>query len=164
MSDFQSNFAKIKAAFAEIDPTVLTVVIVIMAVIILISIIVYALFCLSIYKGLKLVPDDKLLFPRFLVWLMLIPGIGVIFFWLVLPFNVPTSFSRTVPENGRAQKDAVTLKGLGLAYAIMPLLAYSVFFGMPAFVGSLANLAILPIWIIYWVKVVAFRKSYLENR
>lgn len=165
MSDFQSRFDELKALLGDMDPSIFYGMLAFAGLFFLIGFIVFALFCWSIYKGLKLVPEDNLMFPRYFVWFMLIPFIGVIFFWLVLPFNVPTSFARTVQGNEKALDETRTLKRIGLTYTVCLLLPYLTFVSfIPTFIAGLANLVIFIAWILYWIKVVSFRKCYLENR
>lgn len=131
----------------------LVFVIIIMAVAFAISI----LFCLSLYKGLQLIPENKLDFPAWFAWMILIPVAGVVFIWLTV-FNVSNSFARATEGNAEAQEKAKSLFGLGLAYAILSSAAW-----IP-YIGTLAGIPLLVIWIIYWVKVVDFRRHYLETQ
>lgn len=113
--------------------------------------IAYVLFCGKLYYTLKLVPKDKQIFPAWFSWLILIPVVGYIFSWLMLPFGVPGAFKNYRPENKAVVKNSNALFGIGLAYVILPIFAW-----IPV-VGILLMLANLVLFIIYWVKVSKYK-------
>ena len=112
-------------------------------------------FSISLYKGLKRIPPEKLLFPAWFVWMFFVPVVGYVFYWLMLPFGVPRSFREAVPDNPAAQKRASTLFGLGLAQCILLIVALN------SYVILFLGLPWLIVWILYWLKAVEFRKLYL---
>jgi len=123
--------------------------------ILLLVFIVNILFCLSLYSAIKLVPPEKQIFPAWLVWLMLIPFIGVIFTWIMEPFGLPKAFEQALADNNEAVAKTKTLFGLGLAHAILRTLVFLPFFQLIFVIASLV------VWIIYWVKIVDFKNKYL---
>ena len=124
---------------------------------IIIFFIINIFFSISLYKALKRVPPEKLLFPAWFAWMFYVPVAGYVFYWLVLPFGVPRSFRQALPNNPEAQSRAGTLFGLGLTFCIfltVSLIPYAL---------AVVGLPWLIIWIIYWAKVVKFRKMYLMD-
>lgn len=113
-------------------------------------------FSISLYRALKRVPAAQLLFPAWFVWMFFVPLAGYVFVWLMLPFGVPKSFAQAVPDNLNAQKRTRTLFGLGLTHCILLIITLIPYAALVFF------LPMLVIWIIYWVKVIAFRKLYLD--
>lgn len=128
----------------------------VLAIIILIFII-NIFFCLSLYSALKCVPAEKRVFPAWLVWLMLIPIVGIIFAWMMEPFGLPKSFEAVLADNGEAIAKTKVLFGLGLAHVILMTVA------LFPFLKWIVGIAALIVWIIYWVKVVDFKNKFLLN-
>lgn len=124
-------------------------------VIAIIFFIIFVLFCWSLYSALSRVPEDKQVFPAWFCWLLIIPLVGYVFSWLMLPFGIPRSFENYLSDNPAAVKKAKTLFGIGLAYVIIPLVAWIPIVGIPF------SIAALVLWIIYWVKIVKFKNEYL---
>ncbi len=118
--------------------------------------VVFILYLLSLFKAAKRVPQEHQVFPAWFVWMMLIPVAGYVFNWLMLPFGIPKSFEKYLSGNEQAVRDAKTLFGLGLTMVIIPLLLWIPFVNIVLGIGAFA------VWIIYWVKVVSFRKKYLD--
>lgn len=121
----------------------------------LILFIIFIFFCWSLYSAMKRIPVEKQVFPAWFCWMLLIPIVGYVFSWMMLPFGIPRSFERHLEDNPEAVKKSKTLFGVGLAYVIIPLLAW-----IPI-IGILLSIATIVLWIIYWVKVVNFKKQYL---
>jgi hypothetical protein len=112
------------------------------------------LFVISIYKTTRRIPKQYYRFPIWFCWLILIPIIGVIFMYLVLPFGLPFALKAYAPDDQLVQRKAQTLFGVGLAYVVVLTLSAAFYlFGLVAFV----------LWIIYWVKVVDVRQ-YLNTQ
>jgi hypothetical protein len=118
---------------------------------------VRVLFCLSLYKSLRLVPESKLEFPAWFAFMILIPLAGIVFSWMVVPFNIPKSFERAVAGNAEAETKARSLFGIGLTLVILETVAW-----IP-YIGFIAMIPTIVLWIIFWVKVVDFRRNYLEH-
>lgn len=133
-------------------------------------------FILSCYKTMRYVPEEKRVFPRWFLWMWIIPLVGFVFGWMMLPFGVPHGLRNTLSTNPDAVRSANTLKGLGLACMILITLSVithgmfgsitGVHHSVVSTTGSLAaapfNIGFIVIWIIYWVKVVSFRRQYFE--
>jgi len=126
--------------------------------VVVVGLIVSVFFSWSMYKALKLVPVEHYIFPRWFVWLMIIPVVGLFFQWMMLPFGIPQAFEKTVAGNEAGVRDAKKLFALGLAFVILVTL------GIIPFFGFLTGIAGLIIWIIYWYQVVQFRQTYLDHR
>ncbi len=119
--------------------------------------IVMIFFCLSMYGAMNRVPADKQKFPGWLVWLFLLPLVGIVMQWIMLPFGIPDSFKNVVGDNKDALGQIKTIHGIGLAVVILMTMSFipvlNVFAAIPTIV----------LWIIYWVKVVGFKNQFLLN-
>ncbi len=114
-------------------------------------------FSISLYKALKRIPEEKLEFPAWFVWMFLVPVAGYVFLWMMLPFGIPRSFRKAVQNNPEAENRASTLFGLGLTFCILILVSFT------PFLAAILGLPTLIILIIYWVKIVQFRRLYLDS-
>ncbi len=130
---------------------------IVLTVFILISMIVHFFFALSMNKTLKQVPKEHFLFPRWFVWFMVLPLINLIFEWMLLPYGLPKALKRYLPNNEKALKEANSLFALGLTIAILLIC------GLIPYLGFLAAIPAFIIWIIYWAKMVTFRKMFLDS-
>ena len=122
----------------------------------LLFLIIKIFFVISFSKTVALIPEEYHYFPRWLCWLMLIPGAGYVFEWILLPFALPFAIENYRPFELNLQSKRRKLFGLGLAYVIVlgiscPFLLVP--FGViPAFV----------LFILYWVELVNIRQ-YLQR-
>ena len=110
-------------------------------------------FIVSLQKTLRLIPKHCQSFPRWFCWLTLIPIVGFVFSWIMLPFGIPDAIKNSQTDNSEALICAKRLFGLGLAMMILSslsLLLYHIFL--------LTCLPMLVLWIIYWVDIVSIRK------
>lgn len=120
----------------------------------LIAIIVGIFFAWSLFNTLKMIPAKYHRFPVWFSWLIIIPVVGLIFLWLILPFGLPNAIKKSEPDNPAAQKTAKTMFGLGLAAVI--LMTVSALLGSWGITPALASLVLM---IIYWVQVIQVRKT-----
>lgn len=109
-------------------------------------------FSLSCYRTMKKVPCHQRVAPAWLCWLFLIPLIGYIFEWIMLPFIIPNSIQQYKADNPTVVSKAKSLFGIGLAYLII-----SIALAIPV-VNFFGFIAVFILWIIYWVKVVSIRE------
>lgn len=123
----------------------------------IVVLVIQILYLLSLYTAMEAVPESKRAFPSWFVWLMIIPVVGFVFAWIMEPFGLPKSFEALAADNQKMKEDANTLFGLGLAHMI--LISVSII----PMVGWITVWVAFVIWIIYWVKVVNFRNTYLNN-
>ncbi len=114
-------------------------------------------FCWSLYMTMKKVPKEKQRMPAWTCWLILIPFVGLIFRWILEPFAIPKSLRATVAGNTEAEEATKTLFGVGLADVNSITLSFVPFLG---FILAFAHIVFM---IIYWIKIVKFRKTYLES-
>ena len=147
---------------------------------VVVALIASILFCLTLFRTMQLVPKKKRQFPSYFVWLCLVPFVGIIFEWLMLPFGIPNSIRHTAPDNKTLVKRTKTLFGIGLAQVILitfvaashiiplhiPDLVYvnqaghtSISISRSAW--GAASVAGVVLWIIYWVKVVSIKNEFL---
>ena len=120
-------------------------------------IIVHLFFILSWRKTAKMIPAEFHIFPRWFAWLMLIPGVGYVFEWMLLPFSLPGAIEKYQPENALLQQHRKKLFGLGLAYVILIALA------IPFGVLILGFIPAIVLFILYWVAVVKIRKHFTQT-
>ncbi|HLB56299.1 MAG TPA: hypothetical protein VJK30_03085 [Coxiellaceae bacterium] len=140
----------------------------------IIPICIAVLFACSLQKAMKHVPIEKRVFPNWFIWMRFIPLAGFVFDWMMLPFGIPHGLRNAVSENKIAVRAANILKRVGLAHFIFSFgflvtntlriatvnhAASGVSWIEIAFVIFL--LLDIPALIIYWVKIVSFRKKYL---
>ena len=115
--------------------------------------------------------------------------VGFIFYWLILPFGIPNSLSNTVIGNNAALRALTTLKIVALIMLVivtinLPISIYLQNDTVNQFIHSASpntmsnhpflilmgllnfplNIVHCLLWIIYWVKVVSFRKTYLDHQ
>jgi len=108
------------------------------------------LFSWSVYKLLKVIDKDKQISKPWFAWLFLVPVVGYVFQWIVLPFGVGNALKKY-------QDMAIKLRGdtlfiLGLALVILPIVTF-----VPI-ISPFASIACIVIYIIYWIKIVKVRK------
>lgn len=113
-------------------------------------------FLCTMYKTLKLVPKEKHIMPAWFCWLILIPMVGYVFAWMLLPFVVPKTLAHQVGDNPAALKATKNLFAIGLATVIVML------FEIVPVVNILAFLISVILTIVYWVKLINFRDTFLK--
>jgi hypothetical protein len=112
-------------------------------------------FVLSVHKTMRMVPEGHHSFPPGLLWLIIIPGIGYVFEWIMLPFGVPRALESYFKAQGQGDKRAhMPFFGLGLAAVIVQL----------AFIAPFVGAAVWILKIIYWAKMVNIRTSLLAHK
>lgn len=114
-------------------------------------------YILSLFKAMNAVPEEKRLFPSWFVWMFLVPLANFVFMWIMVPFGVPKSLGKAVEGNAEAESRAKGLFALGLSLTILVSISW-----IPV-LGIFTGIAAFILWIIYWVKVVSFRRDYLEQ-
>lgn len=115
--------------------------------------IVYVFFILSLQKTLRLIPTLKQTFPSWFCWLMLVPFIGFVFTWIMIPFGIPDAIKNNQTDNPAALAEGKRLFGIGLA--MMILMSISPFLSILAIITFIPMLVL---WILYWVNIVSIRK------
>ncbi|MCE3294927.1 MAG: hypothetical protein K0R65_641 [Crocinitomicaceae bacterium] len=124
------------------------------------AIIAYVFYLLTLQRLMELVSPKNRLVPPSNVWLMFIP-----FFNLVYAFVLYPKISDSVMEEFADRKLDTSgdfARNLGIAMALLGLGYLFRFLGPLALLGSLASLANLIIWIIFWVKMNQY-KEQLKN-
>lgn len=129
----------------------------------LISIIVNIFFAISVYKTAKRIPNKFHLFPIGFAWLFIVPFLGIIFKWMVLPFDLPHALRQYQPNDPAIMRSADKLFKLGLAYVILISLAFLTLYGfmltfLLPFFGIFISIATLVLLILYWVEIVSVRQ------
>lgn len=124
----------------------------------LVVLLIAVLFCLSLYSAMKKVPENKRVFPAWFCWMMLVPLANIVFEWIMIPFGLPKTFKAHLPKNAAAQAKAGTLFGVGLAMMILAMCS------IIPYLNFLTGPAAIILFIIYWVKVVSFKKRFLLKK
>ena len=125
---------------------------------IIVLLIATAIFCWNLFTILGMLPRENQKFPRWFVWLFLIPWIGFVFQWMMLPFGIPDSFRKTFPVNQEAINDANMLFKVGLAEVIFT--SFGILFHISP-LNQIADSLGLVLWVVYWVLIFKFRNKYL---
>lgn len=115
-------------------------------------------FCWTLFDILGRIPVENQKFPRWFVWLILIPYIGFVFQWLMLPFGIPTALRKTFPANQEAINAAEMLFKVGLALVIFT--SFGLFFHISPINQITTGLWVIS-WIAYWILIVKFKNKYL---
>ncbi|OGT46620.1 MAG: hypothetical protein A3E82_09735 [Gammaproteobacteria bacterium RIFCSPHIGHO2_12_FULL_38_11] len=123
-------------------------------------IIITFFYCLTLVNVMKLIPPDKHKLPIWLVWFFLIPVIGLIFQWVIMPFEIPATLKRNFSDNKNAHDDANLLFKIGLAQVIFATSA--ILISIPPFNDTFALLELLTL-ILYWMKIVKFKRTYFQK-
>ncbi len=110
-------------------------------------------FILSFYQTAQRIPKEFHIFSIWFSWLFIIPLLGIVFKWMMLPFALPQALREYQPENAKVQQSANKLFNIGIAYVIA--LSFSLFFSMMAFFIVIATIILL---VIYWVEIIKVRK------
>lgn len=106
---------------------------------------------------MSLIPREQQVFPAWFAWMMLIPLAGYVFAWIMLPFGLPLSIKKLLPDHGEAAEASKILFVIGLVSVCLPLalaIPFTVILVIPArFI----------LMIVYWVNVVKIRKFIQAN-
>jgi hypothetical protein len=114
-----------------------------------ITLVVTIFFILTLQKALNRCSPENRAMPAGQMWLLLIPIFNLVWnFFVVL--NMAKSLGAEFTKRGIAAEPEPG-KTLGLAYAIVA--AASIVISWIPCVGSLAGIAIIVLWIMYWVKI-----------
>lgn len=116
-------------------------------------------YCYVLHQILRRVPRENQQFPSWFVWLFLIPWVGLIFQWIMLPFGIPNAFKKTFSTNQEAIRAADMLVKLALAQLILTM--FGIFFPIQP-INQIAAILGLIFWIIYWIMIVRFKNKYLN--
>ncbi|MGV3630385.1 MAG: hypothetical protein ACO1O6_04235 [Bacteroidota bacterium] len=125
------------------------------------AIVAYVFYLLTLQRTLQEVSPQNRQVPPSNVWLMCIPVFSMIY-----PFILYPKISDSIMEEFADRKLDTSgdfSRNIGIALAILTLGAPTLrFLGPLAFLGGLASLGFLVIWIVYWVKMNQF-KEQLKN-
>ena len=123
-------------------------------------IIAYVFFLLTLQNVLKLVSPKNRQVPPTNVWLMFIP-----FFSLAYSFILFPKISDSIMEEFADRKMDTSgdfARNLGIAMSLLGVAYLLRYLGPLALLGTLASLAYLVVWIVYWVKMSQY-KDQLKN-
>ena len=136
-----------------------TMVMIIAAITMTVLIVAVFFYCLTLYRTLQATSKNLHQFPAWFVWLFLIPYVGLVFQWMMLPFGIPNTLKKAVNNRQDAVRDTTILLRLGLGQVIITTLG--LFIRIPEAMYPLAALELI-LWIWYWVKILSFKKQYLN--
>ena len=142
-----SNTAAVTNLSNSIETTTIASVIIIG---IIIYYIVAIAFSLTIYRLVKQIDEADRKFPAWYAWMFLIPIVGYVFQWILLPFGIGSVLKRH--ENFEVQRRANTLFTLALALVILPVISWI------SYISQIASIATFVIFILYWVKASKMKR------
>ena len=125
----------------------------------LIIFIITAIFCWNLYTILGKLPKENQKFPRWFVWLFLVPWIGFVFQWIMIPFGIPNAIRKTFPTNQEIINEENVLFQVGLANIIFT--TFGIFFAISP-INQIAAVAGIALWAAYWILIIRFKKKRLN--
>ena len=117
-------------------------------------------FCWILYNTLNCVPKSLHVFPSWFVWLFLVPWVGLIFQWIMLPFGIPKTLEKNFPRNEMVATKTNTLFKIGLAQVILMTAS---FFAIHSPAEAIIGIAGVACWVSYWILIVRFKKQFLQE-
>lgn len=112
------------------------------------------LYCNTLYQLMQTLDPANRPFPAGLVWLTLIPVLGLA--WLIaVVILLSNSLKLQLQAHGGNDDGARTLSiafGASIALCIVP------------FINVLASLATFALWILHWLKMLEYRKQLAPSR
>lgn len=123
-----------------------------------ITIVAVLLFSWTLFSVLQRIPREKQQFPSWFVWLFVIPYIGLVFQWIMLPFGIPNALKKHFETNQDAIQAANTLFKLGLAQAIVAIFSLVFAHELGMYLGWLG----IALWIVYWVLIFKFKTTFFK--
>lgn len=137
--------------------------------IVILFLVVYILFLYSMFTALKRVPEEKLIMPAWCSFLCVVPVLGFIFVWIMMPFAIPRSFRKVVADNAEAVKKTKIIAVIGFILALSTVIGIKRLLELLAispllihYILPSALLVMIITMISYWILVVNFRKQYLD--
>lgn len=120
------------------------------------SITVYILFLYTLQRTLQEISEGNRLLKPGYVWFMLIPLFGLLYAFAVYP-RVSDSL---IEEFGERKMDTSGdfARNIGIAAAVLAPASF-----LP-FLGNLAALAHLVVWIIFWAKINQYKNQLIKSR
>jgi hypothetical protein len=104
------------------------------------------------------IPKEHHVFPSWFVWFFLIPIVGFVFQWMMLPFGIPMTIKNMFKKNQQAIHDAQWLFKIGLAQVMLASLGLLVHVKIASDIFAIAGIVL---WVAYWVWAVRFHRKYL---
>ncbi|PIZ03869.1 MAG: hypothetical protein COY58_07200 [Gammaproteobacteria bacterium CG_4_10_14_0_8_um_filter_38_16] len=129
-----------------------------LSVLVIITGIVMLLFSWTLFSLLRRIPRNNQIFPSWFVWLFVVPYIGLIFQWIMLPFGIPNALKKHFATHQDAIHAANVLFKLGLAQAIVAILSLVFAHILGFYLGWLG----IALWLIYWGLIIRFRMVYFK--
>jgi len=124
----------------------------------LIGIGVYVLFLINLQNLLKQVSPQNRQVPPANVWLLFIPLFSIVYQFILYP-----KISDSVEQEFRSRGTRLPGdygRNLGMAMAILSVVSMFQYIGIP-YIGNLASLAGLIIFIVYWVKTAELKNKLI---
>lgn len=128
------------------------IIIIIAIVCVFIGLIPMIFFLLTLQNTLKAVsPENRRMSPG-QVWLVFIPVFGVVWQFIVVN-RIADSLADEFYKRNILNQEARPGYSVGIAYCILGVCS------IIPFLGTLASLAALVCWIVYWVKVAGYKRQ-----
>ncbi|MDP1573798.1 MAG: hypothetical protein Q8L78_02525 [Coxiellaceae bacterium] len=119
-----------------------------------------AAYCTTLFLILRKVPEEKRVFPAWFVWFFLVPIVGFVFQWMMIPFGIPLSLRNAVKKDQNAIHATKILTYLGLIQVLLPTVGLFIHKSTLSMILAGAGIAV---WAIYWVTIVWFKSKYLND-
>lgn len=116
-------------------------------------------FCWTLFATLQKIPKESRVFPNWFTWLFLIPVVGFIFQWIMMPFGIPMALKNHFKTDQNAVGSANILFRVGLAQVV--LASIGLFIHVSPVSEIIASLGII-LWLSYWFFILRFKKKYLS--
>src|SRR3990167_7186297 len=106
-------------------------------------------YCYMLNNILNRVPRENQQFPQWFIWLCLIPLLGIVFEWIMLPFGIPNALKKMFSTNQDAINSATTLFKLAIAQLVFTMLG--IFFLIKQ-INQIAAILGIVFWLIGFIK------------
>ena len=121
-----------------------------------------AAYCATLFSALRKVPKEKRVFPAWFVWFFLIPVVGFVFQWMMIPFGIPFSLKNVVKKNQNASQATTVLLYLGLIQVLLPTIG--LFIHQNNILGTFFAGGGIAVWATYWITIIWFKSKYLSDK
>lgn len=119
---------------------------------IIIGLIPVIFYLLTLQNTLKAVSPSNQKMPPGQVWLLLIPLFGIVWHFIIVQ-RMAESIKAELDMRGQAAREDKPAYSVGLAMCICQCCS------IIPFLGWLASLAYIVLWIIYWVRVAEYKRQ-----
>jgi hypothetical protein len=130
-------------------------------VVVILSIAAYA-FSWFLHDCLKRIPEEHHTFPIKRVWYFLIPFVGLIMQWMILPYAIPKTLRKAFPNDPVMEKKTRNLYEYGLVLVAFWTVIFVVPYDHYIVLVALSGVSGI-FWAAYWVEMAEIKKRYLMH-